>query len=341
MDKTRSNTISKANFLQSLVYASQATVGIQDSDLDKKTVSTAQNVQNMKVNHVMKQLGDKFEKAGYSLRQVSSVFDVHGTGVLTKGEFTTLLRERDIAVSLNDVRILTNHFANLGDGKIYTSTIVSRLQEIMNQDTEGLYSLIQAKPVIKKIQGEIEGGDISALSDEILKYDKQIGEDISRSGIEKKYFYKILAQFKVCLSEVEKTILNTAFELSCSRDLLDTRKIMPMLESMPEGLGSRYSLEWEQKIYRKIGDFLRKKGKTLMDCFDMEGSEGNGYATQEELMGYLRNMQVNLSEKEITTLLTLSAVGHDGRVKVKDFVKKFYDAYLLEVDLAIIIFFVL
>ncbi len=284
----------------------------------------------MKVNHVLKQLAENFEKSGYSLRQIASIFDVHGTGVLTKAELATLLRERDIAVSLNDVRTVSSHFASQGDGKIFAGSIVARIQELLNQDTEGRYSMIQAKPIVKKIQHEIEGSDFGSLSDEILKYDKQIGEDMGRSGIDKKYFYRILGQFKVCLSEEEKTILNTAFELHEHKDMMDTRRLLPMLE--PVGTqGQRYTLEWEQKIYRKLGDFLRKKGKTLMDCFDMEGSEGTGYTTQEELAGYLRNLQVNLTEREINSLLALTAVERDGKVKLKDFVKKFYDAYLLDV----------
>jgi predicted metal-dependent enzyme (double-stranded beta helix superfamily) len=64
----------------------------------------------------------------------------------------------------------------MGYGRIYTDDFMTKLQEVLNQVSDGLYSIQQAKPIVKKIVKEIEG-DLSGLSEEILKYDKIIEVD--------------------------------------------------------------------------------------------------------------------------------------------------------------------
>jgi len=173
------------------------------------------------------------------------------------------------------------------------------------------------------------------MFDEILKYDRVLDEMTGKTGIDKKQFYRIISSYKVYLSEEEKNILNAAFEYTNPPSIIDTHKFLNMFEinglaeNQQEITHKIYTIDWERRIYRKIGDYLRKKGKTLADCF-YDLSE-NGFVAQEDLANVLKGFEVKLNDDEITTLMGLAAVTQDGMIKIKEFTKKFYDAYLLDV----------
>ncbi len=342
MDKIKSNKVTKTDFLQAMAYSTQTSAPLPDFDEAK---SANLNVQNAKVGRALKQLGDVFEKGDYTLRQISSLFDIHGTGIITKAELASLLRIRKIEISLGDVRVLNGYLANIGDGRIYTSDLMGKLQEVLNQNTDGLYSVLQAKPIVKKIVKEIEG-DLTSLSDEILKYDRiveleeargdmaAVAELANKSGIEKHNFYKLLGKFGVFLTEDEKAILNSAFGFTALPNMLDTHKLMSMLESLPEAETSKkqqYTLEWERKIYRKLGNHLRGKGMTVLDCFPRTSVTPAGYVSQRQFSAAMQALNIGLDDKEIATLLAVSKADREGNLLVKDFAKKFYEAYLLDV----------
>ena len=344
MDKLKANKVTKTEFLQAMAYSSQTSAPLPDPD-EAKLAAGNLNLQNAKVGRALKQLGDVFEKAEYSLRQISCMFDIHGTGVITKAELASLLRLRNIEISLGDVRVLNSYLANIGDGKIYTSDLMGKLQEVLNQNTDGLYSVMQAKPIVKKIVKEIEG-ELNSLSDEILKYDRIVeleeakgdmaamAELSSKSGIEKHNFYKLLGRFGVFLTEDEKSILNSAFGFTSLQNLLDTHKLMNMLESLPEAKTSKrqqYTLEWERRIYRKLGNYLRTRGMTVLDCFPKSEVSASGYISQKQFTAAMQELNVVLDDKEIATLLAVSRADREGNLLIKDFAKKFYQAYLLDV----------
>jgi Ca2+-binding EF-hand superfamily protein len=201
----------------------------------------------------------------------------------------------------------------------------------MNEDTEGLFSIRQAKPIIKKIKREIDT-DSETFIAEILKYEHIIEESTGRSGISKKNLYRVLHSFKAYLSEEEKRIMNTAFELREDKNLLDMQKLMKVIESIPiesQEKGIQYSLDWERKIYKRIGDYLQKKGKTLADTFN-DLSE-NGYISQQMLASRLKEFQVNLNDNEINVLLSLLADKGEKSIAIKSFIQKFYAAYIINV----------
>ena len=322
MDKNRSNAVHLDSFLKVLAHATQA-----EREQTKK--STTGN-KHEKVIKVVKSIANVFEKEDYSSKQLFILFDLHGTGILGKEEFIEILRNK-FSIGLNDARQLAHHFFKIGHGKISVSNAVKLIEEKMNEDTEGLFSIRQAKPIIKKIKREIDT-DPETFIAEILKYEQIIEESTGRSGISKKNLYGVLHSFKAYLSEEEKRIMNTAFELREDNNLLDMQKFMKVIESIPiepQEKGVQYSLNWERKIYKRIGDYLKKKGKTLADTFN-DLSE-NGYISQQMLASRLKEFQVNLSDNEIDALLSLLTEKGEKPITIKSFIQKFYAAYIINV----------
>ena len=327
MDKKKTNTVSRKEFLLGLAHATQMGTG-QIEGRSKKFRS----VQNTKANRILKKIGDILEKGNYSITQIYLLFDINGTGRISNAELISLLRNENFGIELNDARVLANLFSTIGNGRILTKDIVTLIEGEMNQNTEGSYSLKQAKPIIKKIQREIYR-DLGIFNEEILKYDKVIDEIKGKSGIEKKLFYKVLSSFKMYLSEDEKTIINSSFKLGEHKELLDTQKLMAMFdavsEEVGESIGESHTIDWERRTYRKIGDYLRRQGKTLADAF--AGLEKNGCIYSNELISQLKEMQLNLSDNELELLLNLTKKESNEGINVKEFIKKFYAAYLLDV----------
>jgi len=341
MNKTKSGEVTKQEFINVWALDMSATEKIASNGNGNNTLAA----KNAKVGEALRKLGDTFEKFGYTLRQVAALFDIHGTGVITKSELTSLLRQRNIEISLDDVRILTGYLANIGEGRIYASDLMGKLQEILNQSTDGLYSIQQAKPIIKKIMKEIEG-DLAALSEEILKFDKIIEYDdikgdaaailVNKSAIEKHNFYKLLTKFGVVLSEDEKGVLNSAFGYTALPNMLDTHKLMNMLESLPTAETSKkqqYTLEWERKIYRKLGNFLKSHVLTIQESLGKNAGPG-GLIAVDEFGKNLRELNIGLNEKEIAMLLQVAKGTAEGKINIKKFAKQFYETYLLDAETA-------
>ena len=352
MDKNQSGTITPKEFIQAITGASQETMPLQSVNNAKGGNTKYQpSIQSMQIIQALKKLGDICEKRGYTLREIGNIFDLHGTGILTKAELTSVFREQKIEIGLSDVRMLTEFFASIGDGLVYITDLMGKIQEILNQGTDGLYSIKQATPIIKKIIREIEG-DLSIFSDELLKYEKILeddhfknnpviyGELIGKSGIEKHNFYKLLVRFNIFLSEDEKAIINSAFGFSVLPNMLDTHMLLNILESFPPIITTaetKFTLEWERRIYRKIGSYLKSQGKTIADCFSASEIDEKGEITQEHFTLSMKNLPLDLTAKEYEALLAMNPLTKENKISVKEFAKRFYDTYLLDVFLVYLI----
>ncbi len=350
MDKLKSNTIKLQDFLQAMSYGQQTAAPMWESEDSKSSSSKFRSTMDPKLQagRVLKQLGEVFEKGGYSLKQIGRLLDINGTGIISKTDLTKILRTQEIEIGLSDVRNLISYFETIGNGTLYISDIMKGMQEVLNQGTSGLCSLMQAKPIIKRIKMEISG-DFSNFVDEILKYDKlmeiseklqsdavALAELVGNSGIEKRNFYKILTRFGVELSEDEKGILNYAFEFKAMPSYLDTKKVLNLFESLPEVDRSKLGT-------RALGNYLKSHGLTIIECFKEEAKEREAI-TVSQMENCLKRILGEYKEKEIASLMSLvkssekreenkgeEAKG-EAQVSVKEFAKKFYDAYLLDVS---------
>ena len=332
MDKLKKNMVTQNDFLNTLAYKSKESASLQDSSTKS---------QSQQVATVLHNLGNALNKEGYTLKQINNLFDINGNGVISKSEFTSVMRQYD---SLSNVRLLIKYFSGIGDGWIYTSDLMAKIQEILNLHMDGLYSEMQARPIVKRIAKEVEG-DISIITDEILKLDKiidasQISSNVTvmaelanKSGIEKHSFYKVLNQFKVFLTEDEKFVLNTEFGFKAMPSMLDTQKLVKMLESLPEIESVRkqqYTLEWERRIFRKTWNYLRSCKKTVMDVFRASDILDSHFITVDDFYKSFMTLEINLSKREIEALLTIIPIQKDGKLNIREFAKKFYETYLLD-----------
>jgi hypothetical protein len=115
--------------------------------------------------------------------------------------------------------------------------------------------------------------------------------------------------------------------------MLDTHKLMNMLESLPAAESTtkqRYTLEWERRIYRKLGNYLRSQSLTLQEVFTGY-MDVSGFVTVERFTQTLRDLNASLVDKEIAMLVG-AAKGSDGKINIKHFAKQFYDTYLLDAE---------
>ena len=343
--KPDTNCVTKVDFINAMRYFAQISI----SGIEQKDVGKNPSAQHFKPNRVLKQLADIFERNDYSLQQIKNLFDINGDGILTIDEFNSILRKREIEIGLNDVRTLQKYFVGMGkDRKILVDHVITQLLDVINQGTEGLYSLKQAKTIIKKILREIEC-DKDLFTDELLKFDKTlVGEEVKgdisslgkiedKTGIPKIHFYKLLSRFRAFVTEEEKEILNSAFEFTGLPSMLDTRKILNIIEALPEAKSKsqQNSAEWEKRMYRKIGDFLRKKGMTVIDCFSLGDVVGAGYITYKQLIKFLIDLGIDVPEKDLIVLLS-SSYEEGGKIRPTDFAKKLYESYLLDVQFFLI-----
>jgi len=339
MDKGKTGELTKSDFTTVKVSVSQIADIFFDAS-DQNNEGSSLETQNAKVGQVLKKIGETLTKAGYSLLEIARTFDLHGTGVITKSELTGLLKQKEVPISLSEIRVLTGYLLNVGYGKIYTDNLITKLHEVLNLTSDGLYSKQQVIPILKRVLKEIEGRS-ETLSEEILKYDKIINTEeqkaiTCKSGIEKHNFYKILSKFGVLLSDDEKSILSTVFGIHLLPSMFDTNALMNMLESLPVTESStkqHYTIEWERRIYRKLGNFLRSRTLTLQDFF-ADSMDSEGYVSIEEFNERLSDVDLSLGEREIMTLANVARNTADGRINVKRFAKQFYDTYLLDAEIA-------
>ena len=144
--------------------------------------------------------------------------------------------------------------------------------------------------------------------------------------------FQILSKYGVYLKEDEKCLLNSAFAFKQLPDIFDIAKLFTLLDSLsePEHAQNIFNSEWERKIYRKLGDFIKNHNLTIKECFNLFDENKSGLINKEEFGSALEGLQVDISERELSVLISLADVNKNGLISLNEFAKKFWEAYSFE-----------
>jgi Ca2+-binding EF-hand superfamily protein len=64
-----------------------------------------------------------------------------------------------------------------------------------------------------------------------------------------------------------------------------------------------YTVEWERRIFKKIGEYLRKNNLTIHKCFNMIDEDNSQTISIDELRSAVIRFQLNISDKELKVFL--------------------------------------
>jgi Ca2+-binding EF-hand superfamily protein len=92
-------------------------------------------------------------------------------------------------------------------------------------------------------------------------------------------------------------------------------------------LEQQYTIEWQRRIFRKIGEYLRRNNITVQKCFNLIDEDSSQTISIEELKAALIRFQINLSDKEIKVFLQKLDEDKKGYISQSQFMKKFWAAY--------------
>lgn len=68
-------------------------------------------------------------------------------------------------------------------------------------------------------------------------------------------------------------------------------------------LEQQFTIEWQRRIFRKIGEYLRRHNITIQKCFGFIDDDNSSTVSLEELKNALIRFQIALTDKEIKMFL--------------------------------------
>jgi hypothetical protein len=86
------------------------------------------------------------------------------------------------------------------------------------------------------------------------------------SGLSKRLFFGQLAEYGVALSEQDKALICQVFCLEGAPEKLEYVKLDLAFEGEQQhlyALGEFYTVEWQRRIFKKIGQFLKKENRSI------------------------------------------------------------------------------
>lgn len=125
------------------------------------------------------------------------------------------------------------------------------------------------------------------------------------------------------------------FALDGAADKLDYLKLDQAFEGEQQVLYAQeafYTADWERRVFRKIGEELRKKRKTVEECFDILDDSGTGTISISELKQALIRFDLRLTERQLQKFIDRIASSGNSLKKAEyitkeAFKKRFWAAY--------------
>ena len=62
-------------------------------------------------------------------------------------------------------------------------------------------------------------------------------------------------------------------------------------------------MEWERRIFKKIGEYLRKHNLTIHKCFNLIDEDNSQSVSVDELKNAIIRFQLDISDKELKVFL--------------------------------------
>ena len=193
--------------------------------------------------------------------------------------------------------------------------LVGLLQDLINQQVgAGAFAFRQVQPIISKIINEL-AIDADRFFDEVADHNATLmkeeaagrpyggaGDKLSRDqvcGLSKRLFFRQLALYGVTLSAEDKAALCQVFGLDEAPDKLDYLKLDQAFEGEQQTLYAQsafYTVQWERRVFKKIGEYLRRKSISVEACFDLMDDDGSKTISKEELERALLRFELNLPQ---------------------------------------------
>lgn len=160
-----------------------------------------------------------------------------------------------------------------------------------------------------------------------------------KTGVYVLDFYKLLKDYGINLNEDEKVVVKDVYLLPSSSNFLDIESVYRTIENLANTLSTTSTLVdaaqddkelnemFEQKVYRRIGDQLRKMNISILQAFDFIDRDKNGYITESEMRTLFKNLNLDFTEREIAFLISKFEGVQHGIVSKKEFVDKFWHSY--------------
>ena len=99
-------------------------------------------------------------------------------------------------------------------------------------------------------------------------------------------------------------------------------------------LGKFYTVEWERRIFKKIGDYLKQHDITIADCFDLIDNDKSETISLAELKLALVRFGLGLSDKQVKIFLERLCDPGQTFISREAFIKRFWSAYTYDLRAA-------
>ena len=88
-----------------------------------------------------------------------------------------------------------------------------------------------------------------------------------------------------------------------------------------------YTVEWERRVFKKIGEYLKKQNLTIESCFDLIDSDNSQTISLTELKQALIRFELPLNDKQINVFLERVRGEGNSYVTKDAFVSRFWSAF--------------
>jgi hypothetical protein len=108
-----------------------------------------------------------------------------------------------------------------------------------------------------------------------------------------------LAVYGVTLSEQEKALFSQVFTLEGVPGKLDYLKLDQAFEGEQQhlyALEEFYTVEWERRVLKQVGEYLKRHNETVEACFDKIDDDGSQTVSYGELKNAFQKFNIQLAE---------------------------------------------
>ena len=336
MDERSNNQISKIQFVDALTYVTNKLGG--QSFLDSATSKGGQAKKNttnrQSILNILNNVAESIHQKSLQMRQVIQLIDANKTGFVSRAEFSQIIRGLCETITLDQTRLMLTFFDERSTGKISVAELVAILQDLINQQIGGgVYAFMQVQPVIQQIINQL-AIDADKFFDEVAyKNDallKEEGSSDQYCGLSKRLFFGQLADYGVSLSEQDKALICQVFGIEGVHDKLDYLKLDQAFEGEQQhlyALEEFYTVEWERRVWKKIGEYLKRHNHTIQHCFDLIDDDGSQTISLSELKQALIRFDLRLTDKQVLIFLERLAEPGKGYISREAFIKRFWSAF--------------
>ena len=99
------------------------------------------------------------------------------------------------------------------------------------------------------------------------------------------------------LSEQAKALLSQVFAIEGAPSKLDYLKLDQAFEGEQQhlyALEEFYTVEWERRVLKQVGEWLKRENETIDSCFDKMDDDGSKTVSYEELKSAFKRFNISI-----------------------------------------------